>query len=147
MTINQAAGQADPTSTSPVVFSVVFSANVTGFTATDVNLSSSTAGGTLTAIVTQGADAAHYTVSVSGMTSSGSVIASIPAGAAKNSSKRIVFGIDEHGQHRHLQQAGADYAHRNNQPGAGAIRSHQRFADRLQCCVQRAGHRIHQHRC
>ena len=86
VTINQAAGQADPTSTSPVVFSVVFSANVTGFTATDVNLSSSTAGGTLTAIVTQGVDAAHYTVSVSGMTTSGSVIASIPAGAAKNSS-------------------------------------------------------------
>ena len=39
MTIDQAAGQADPTNTSPVNFTVVFSEPVTGFTDTDVTLS------------------------------------------------------------------------------------------------------------
>ena len=44
MTINQAAGQADPTNASPINFTVVFSEPVTGFTDGDVTLSG-TAGG------------------------------------------------------------------------------------------------------
>ena len=38
VTINQAAGQADPTNASPINFTVVFSEPVTGFTDADVTL-------------------------------------------------------------------------------------------------------------
>jgi predicted extracellular nuclease len=78
VTIDQASGQADPTGNSPINFTVVFSESVTGFTNADVTLSG-TAGAT-TAVVTGGP--ATYNVAVSGMTANGTVIASIPAGAA-----------------------------------------------------------------
>ena len=77
VTINQAVGQADPTNTSPISFAVQFSEPVTGFTADDVSLSG-TVGGTLVAAVSgSGAD---YTVTVTGMSGVGTVVASIPAG-------------------------------------------------------------------
>src|SRR5947209_6703529 len=80
VTINQAGGQADPTNAGPVSFAVHFSEAVTGFTASDVDLTSSTVGGTLSASVSgSGAD---YTVSVTGMSGDGLVIAKIPAAAA-----------------------------------------------------------------
>src|SRR5439155_5661484 len=77
VTINQAASQADPTSTSPINFTAAFSEPVSGFTGTDVTLSG-TAGGTKTATVSGGPST--YNVAVSGMSSSGTVLASIPAG-------------------------------------------------------------------
>ncbi len=80
VTINQAAGQADPTSSSPINFTVVFSESATGFTGTDISFTGSTAGGTLVAAVT--GSGATYNVAVSGMTSSGLVVASVPAGVA-----------------------------------------------------------------
>jgi hypothetical protein len=80
VTIDQAAGQADPTATSPILFTAVFSEPVTGFTGSDVMLSG-TAGAT-TAAVTGGPST--YTVAVSGMTAAGTVIASIPANAAND---------------------------------------------------------------
>ena len=80
VTINQAAGQSDPTNTSPIVFSVIFSEPVTGFTSSDVSLSASTVGGTLVANVT--GSGANYTVTVTGMNGLGTVVASIPSGAA-----------------------------------------------------------------
>jgi hypothetical protein len=82
VTINQGAEQADPTATSPIVFDVVFSEPVTGFTAADVNLAASTAGGPLTAVVA--GSGAVYTVTVSGMTGGGAVVATIAAGAAQD---------------------------------------------------------------
>ncbi|MBA3936275.1 MAG: hypothetical protein H0X38_02350 [Planctomycetes bacterium] len=81
VTIEQDPGQSDPTSAASIRFSVLFSQAVTGFTAGDVALSG-TAGGTLTATVS-GAGAA-YVVTVTGMTTSGSVIAAIPAGAVQD---------------------------------------------------------------
>ena len=51
VTVNQASGQADPTSTSPIHFTVVFTEPVTGFNDGDVTLSG-TAGAT-TAVVTE----------------------------------------------------------------------------------------------
>ena len=80
VTINQAAGQADPTSASPINFTVTFSETVTGFTASDISFAGSTVGGTLTATVT--GSGPTYNVAVSGMTGSGSVVVSVPAGAA-----------------------------------------------------------------
>jgi len=78
--INQAGTQADPTGTSPINFTVVFSEAVTGFTSADVSFVGSTAGGTLAAAVTGGPTT--FNVAVSGMTTGGSVVASIPAAAA-----------------------------------------------------------------
>ena len=100
VTINQAVGQADPASTSPINFTVVFNKPVSGFTNADLDLSASTAAGTLTAVVTDLSTSSptctqalktgcilpgtRFNVAVSGMTSNGDVIASIPAGAAQS---------------------------------------------------------------
>jgi hypothetical protein len=82
VTINQAVGQADPTNVSPINFTVVFSETVTGFSSSGVAISG-TAGGTKTVTVTGGP--ITYNVAVSGMTSSGTVIATISAGVAQDS--------------------------------------------------------------
>ena len=78
VTIDQAAAQADPTDVSPINFIVVFGEDVTGFASEDVALTG-TAGATA-AVVTGGP--ATYNVAVSGMTSSGTVIANVLAAAA-----------------------------------------------------------------
>ena len=82
VTIDQAAGQIDPTNTSPISFDVAFSKTVTGFDASDIDFTGSTVGGTLVAAVS--GSGAIYTVSVSGMTGSGVVVASVVAGAAQD---------------------------------------------------------------
>src|SRR5438876_200757 len=81
VTINQAAGQADPTSASPINFTAVFSEPVSGFTGAGVTISGS-AGGTKTVTVSGGPST--YTVAVSGITTAGTVIASIAAGVARD---------------------------------------------------------------
>jgi hypothetical protein len=81
VTINQAADQTDPANSGPIRFTVVFSEDVTGFTAADVTLGG-TAPGSLTAVVT--GSGPTYTVSVSGMTGPGTVTATIPAGVAQD---------------------------------------------------------------
>ena len=80
VTIDQAAGQADPTNTSPINFTVVFSEAVTGFATGDVTLSG-TAGATTGTVTGSGTT---YNVAVTGMTGPGTVIASIAAGVAKD---------------------------------------------------------------
>ena len=85
VTINQAAGQADPTSSTPINFTAVFSSTVTGFTGSDVTITG-TAGGSKTVTVT--GSGTTYNVAVSGMTTSGTVIATIPAGGAINASSQ-----------------------------------------------------------
>jgi hypothetical protein len=77
VTINQAAGQADPTTLSSIEFTAVFSEAVSGFATGDVTLSG-TAGGTLVGTVS--GSGPTYTVTVTGMTSAGTVIATIGAG-------------------------------------------------------------------
>jgi len=86
VTINQSPGQADPTTISPINFTVQFDQSVTGFTSTDMMISG-TAGAT-TAVVTEITpnNGTTYNVAVSGMTTSGTVIASIPTNAAFNTS-------------------------------------------------------------
>ena len=78
VTINQASGQADPTSSSPINFTVVFSEPVTGFTSSDVTVGG-TAGATTVMVTGSGAT---YNVAVSGMTGSGTVTASVVDNAA-----------------------------------------------------------------
>jgi len=86
VTINQAGTQADPTSASPIDFTVVFSEPVTGFATGDVDLSGGTAPGTLVGTVTEISpnDGTTYNVAVSGMTGDGTIIATIPADAASD---------------------------------------------------------------
>ena len=78
VTINQAAGQADPTASPTINFTAVFSEPVGGFGGCDVQLSG-TAGATNAAVTGSGAT---YNVAVSGMTANGTVVATIPAGGA-----------------------------------------------------------------
>ncbi|MEM0895982.1 MAG: hypothetical protein AAGJ79_03775 [Verrucomicrobiota bacterium] len=88
VTINQAASQADPVAAEAggVVFTVVFSEDVDGFDdgSTDVDLSGSTAGGTLTAVIAEVApnDGTTYEVTVTGFNTSGTIVATVPQGAA-----------------------------------------------------------------
>src|SRR5437016_1067048 len=86
VTINQAAGQADPTSASPINFTAVFSEPVSGFTGTDVTIGG-TAGGTKTVTVSGGPST--YNVAVSGMSSAGTVIATIAAGVANDAAGNL----------------------------------------------------------
>src|SRR5205823_2329597 len=86
VTINQAAGQADPTSSSPINFTAVFSEPVSGFSSAGVTLSG-TAGGTKTAAVSGGPST--YNVAVSGMTTAGTVLASIAAGVAQDAAGNL----------------------------------------------------------
>jgi Dockerin type I domain len=81
VTVNQTAGQRDPTNGSLVAFEVRFGAPVTGFTGSDVSFAGSTVGGTLVASLTT-ITAANYIVTVTGMNGTGTVVASMPAGAA-----------------------------------------------------------------
>ncbi|MCE7985038.1 MAG: hypothetical protein DYG89_28015 [Caldilinea sp. CFX5] len=83
VTINQAAGQADPTSSNPVLFSATFSEPVTGFTETDVTLSG-TANLAGVSITVSGGPS-DYTISVNGLAGSGTVVATIAAGVAVDS--------------------------------------------------------------
>ncbi|MDW7676657.1 MAG: Ig-like domain-containing protein, partial [Bacillota bacterium] len=76
VTINQAAGQVDPTTVSPINFTVTFSEPVTGFTSDDVIITGTAVG---TKVVNITGAGPTYNAAVSGMTSSGTVIAEIAA--------------------------------------------------------------------
>ncbi len=75
LTVNVAAGQADPTTTPLISYTVVFSEQVDGFVNTDVTLSG-TALATTTALSGSGPT---YGIQASGMTKSGTVIAAVAA--------------------------------------------------------------------
>jgi hypothetical protein len=83
VSINQASGQADPTSAQPVNFTVLFSEPVTDFAASDISLTGSTANISSATILVTGADKV-YNVSIGGIASSGRIRASIVAGAARD---------------------------------------------------------------
>lgn len=81
VTIDQASGQSDPTSSQPVNFTVVFSEPVVGFSASGVSTTGS-AGGTKTVSVT--GVGSTYNVAISGISSAGTVVATVAAGAAQD---------------------------------------------------------------
>jgi hypothetical protein len=82
VTINQAATQADPTSSLPIRFTAIFSKAVTGFTSTDVIV---TGVATPTVTVTDSGDHMTYTVAVGGLANLETVRVSIPQDAAVDS--------------------------------------------------------------
>jgi hypothetical protein len=80
VTVNQGIAQPDPTSASIIHFTVVFSKPVTGFGSADVLF-----GGTAVPTgVTVSGSGAVYDIAVTGMSKSGTVSASIAAGAAQD---------------------------------------------------------------
>ena len=85
VTVEQAAGQADPTNSPTINFTVTFDEDVTGFENADVTLSG-TAGAT-TRVVSGGP--ATYNVAVTGVSSDGTVIASLLAGVAADAAGNI----------------------------------------------------------
>jgi hypothetical protein len=79
LTVNQASGQDDPTSSSPIRFTAVFNEPVTGFQNPDVTIGG-TAGGTKSASVTNPSnDGRTYDIAITGMTTSGTVVVSVDA--------------------------------------------------------------------
>ncbi len=86
VTIEQGVGQPDPTSTSPIVFDVVFSAEMVDFdSGNDVTLSGGavTPGQTTATVIPLAPfDGTRFRVEVSGLTNIGTVVATIAAGAA-----------------------------------------------------------------
>src|SRR6266568_3024753 len=84
VTINQAAGQNDPVNTGPINFTAVFSKPVSDFATGDVSVGG-TAGGGVAKTATVSGGPTTYNVSVSGMTTSGTVIATIAPGVAHDS--------------------------------------------------------------
>ena len=85
VTINQAAAQADPTGTSPINFTAVFSEPVSGFTGSDVTLGGTS--GATTATVTGGPTT--FNIATSGMTGSGTVIATIATDRASDAAGNL----------------------------------------------------------
>ena len=79
VTINQAAGQDDPAYANPIHFTVIFSEAVSGFASNDVTVGG-TAGGSKT--VTISGSGPTYDIAVDGLTTPGTVTASIAAGRA-----------------------------------------------------------------
>jgi hypothetical protein len=82
VTVEQASGQADPTNTSPIEFTVTFSEEVTGFEATDLDFTGSTTPGNLSATII--GSGPTYTVSVTGMVNGDTVVVSVPANVAQD---------------------------------------------------------------
>jgi len=93
VSISRAATQADPINRGPIYFTVEFDQAVTDFSASSLSFAGSTAPGTLAASITagptpvvrNGATDFDYTVAVTGMTGTGLVLLSIPAGSVHNS--------------------------------------------------------------
>jgi hypothetical protein len=80
VTVNQKAGQADPASGLPIVFTVTFSEPVTGFAADDLTRGGTSTGGTV-AVTGSGAS---YEISVSGTPTDGTLSFAIAAGRAQD---------------------------------------------------------------
>ncbi len=79
VTVNQAFAQPDPTATASVAFVVAFSNPVPSFPPGDISFAGSTAPGTLVVTVSPATGAATvFTVTVTGMTGAGEVVASFP---------------------------------------------------------------------
>jgi hypothetical protein len=82
VTVEQASGQADPTNTTPINFTIIFSKAVNGFTSGDLTITG-TAGATIgTVTETAPNDGTTYNVAVSNVPNDGTVITSVGASKA-----------------------------------------------------------------
>jgi uncharacterized repeat protein (TIGR01451 family) len=83
--LSQASGQADPAASGPINFTVVFAAAVTGFETGDVTVGGTASPTTGTVTEIEPNNGTTYKVAVTGMTSAGTVTASLDAGKATDS--------------------------------------------------------------
>ncbi|MEK6706645.1 MAG: Ig-like domain-containing protein, partial [Bdellovibrionota bacterium] len=85
VTVNQAGAQADPVSSFPILYEVVFSESVTGFTSADVTI-----GGTATGVtLTVSGSGTTYEIQITGASASGTIIPSINASGAADSAGNL----------------------------------------------------------
>jgi hypothetical protein len=86
VTITQAAGQTDPTNSSPIKFTAVFDEPIDASTFTDADADLSGTAGATTVVISQIApnDGTTFNVAISGMTGDGTAIAAIPAGGVSD---------------------------------------------------------------
>ncbi|MGB6168579.1 MAG: lamin tail domain-containing protein, partial [Geitlerinemataceae cyanobacterium] len=91
VTLEQANEQIDPTSSTTIRFTATFSEPVTGFDASDIDLSQSTTSGMLTATIAETAamDGTTYEIAVTGMTGNGEVVATVAANAATDAAGNL----------------------------------------------------------
>ena len=105
-------GQADPTNTSPINFTVVFSEAVTDFATGDVTLARHR--GRAPRPAPSAAAGTTYNVAVTGMTDLGTVIATIAAGPGDRRRRQRQRRLDHDRQHGDLRR---HRAHGDHQPG------------------------------
>ena len=79
VTVNKAAGQADPTNARRISFTVVFNEPVTGFGDSDVTLGGTSAGSKTATVTGSGTT---YNIAVTGMSGNGTVTAIVPSASA-----------------------------------------------------------------
>jgi LPXTG-site transpeptidase (sortase) family protein len=84
VTVEQAASQADPTSGSPIVFTITFSKPITGFNAGMVTIGGTAGASSILVNEIAPNNGTTFEAIVSGMTSSGTVTASVPANVVKD---------------------------------------------------------------
>ena len=96
MTVNQKAGQADPTNAQPIQFTAEFSEPVTGFDENDVTRRAARrASARATVVVTPG-PGDTYDIAVSGISSDGTVIADVARGQRRGRRRQRQHGVDVH---------------------------------------------------
>jgi hypothetical protein len=91
VTVNQAATQADPTDASPINFTAVFNKPIKTATFTAVQVSLTGSAGATTTVITESApnDGTTFNIAVSGLTSDGTLIVTIPAGGVQDLSGNL----------------------------------------------------------
>jgi hypothetical protein len=88
VTINQSGSQLDPAHISPILFAVVFTEATSDFATGNVVITG-TAGGSMTATVADTGDHIHFTITVTGMTTEGTVIANVHQGVCHSTATGI----------------------------------------------------------
>ena len=138
MTINQAGGQADPTNSSPIHFTVVFSEPVTGLRPATSRSPAPRADDGV-----GHRQRTTYNVAVTGMTADGTVIA-IDRRGSRRRGRQHQHRLDQHRQHGHLRRPSPTVT--INQ-AAGQADPTNALADPVHRRVQRAGDRLRRQRC
>jgi hypothetical protein len=104
VTVTAGVGQVDPTQVNPLVFDIVFDQVVTGFDVDDVIVEGTAGLGGMTFELTEVVPFRSWTLTVDGVSGTGTVEVSVRAGAARNTtlqqnlvSDTVVVGFDEDG--------------------------------------------------
>ena len=103
VTVEQAAGQDDPTNTQPIHFTAEFSELVSGFGAEDVTLGG-TADSSLATVTVTAITSTSFDIAVEGLGSDGTLTVEIPADSAHDARLQRQHRLDLRGQRGHLRR-------------------------------------------